>query len=483
MAGNHKKTRDKSRDGSFLKEKERKIMFCQSCGTQINDNEKFCANCGSPAGTTPIVPPLQQQSTQDAPPPVQTAAPQYSQQTGYAQQGVPPQTYTPQDYAQQNYTQQNYAQQNYTQQNYAQQYPPQGMKPMKKSPILLYGIIGIVVLGLVAVGAFYLFRPKAGISSKSSIVSKGVNTDDLGNIMNGQYYFDDGTNQYYSSFDAGTAAHIYKVAKGSTKATPIFDGFGWSLVVNNNWLYFSGNEGKSIDGTYNLFRMKTDGTGLENINNGYCYGMNIYKQYLYFIRRPSKDSDESYVYRSDLDGKNETVVVTGKIYYFIVFESKLYYLDSQGDLYSAKDDGTGATKISKELLSRFVIGNGKIVYETRTGVIGHMNIDGTSPVVVRNAGAKPIAAMNSYKGTIYYAEYDKTAVEGTYAYNYYLYSVKFDGTVDTLIYTSLSYGTYINIINNKVFALDYARDPATGMMPAIARNMDLNGGNVKDLFR
>lgn len=357
------------------------------------------------------------------------------------------------------------------------------VKPPKKANFLLIGIIAILGLGLVAIGAYSLFRPKAGLSAKSSIVSKGVNTDDLGNIMNGQYYFDDGTNQYYSSFDTNTAAHIYKAAKGSSTSTPIFNGFGWSLVVNSNWLYFSGNEGTKIDGTYNLFRMKTDGTGLENINNGYCYGMNIYKQYLYFIRRPSKDSNESNIYRSDLDGKNETVVTAGTIYYFIVFESKLYYLDSLGDLYSAKDDGTGATKISTEPLSRFVIGNGKIIYQTTAGVIGHMNIDGTKPVVVRSAGAKPIAALNSYKGTIFYAEYDATAVEGTYAYNYYLHGVNFDGTGDTLIYSSLSYGTYINIINSKIFALDYAKDPTTGNMPAIARNMDLTGKNVKDLFR
>jgi hypothetical protein len=447
-------------------------MFCQSCGKSINDSESFCANCGSPTGISPQTASTQQSSQQSSPP----AQPGPPPASPYQQQAPGPQ-YPPQ-FSQQYVSPQNAAQ------FYAPQYAvqPSGAVP-KKTNFLLFGIIGVIVLALVGTGAYFLFRPKAGLSVKSSIVSKGVNTDDLGNIMNGQYYFDDGTNQYYASFDTKTEAHIYKTTKGSTTATKIFNGFGWSLVVNSNWLYFSGNEGTKIDGTYNLFRIKTDGTGLENINDGYCYGMNIYKQYLYFIRRPNKDSNESNIYRSDLDGKNETVVTAGTIYYFIVFESKLYYLNSVGDLYSAKDDGTTPKKISTEPLSRFIIGNGKIIYETKAGVIGHMNIDGTKPVVVRSAGAKPIAALNSYKGTIFYAEYDTTAVEGTYAYNYYLHGVNFDGTGDTLVYSSLSYGTYINIINSKIFALDYAKDPKTGLMPAIARNMDLTGKNVKDLFR
>lgn len=324
---------------------------------------------------------------------------------------------------------------------------------------------------------------KSGKNLKSSIVSKGVNTDDLGNIMNGQYYFDDGTNQYYSSFDSNTSAHIYKATKGSSSATSIFDGFGWSLVVNSNWLYFSGNAGKTIDGTYNLFRVKTDGTGLETINTGYCYGMNIYKQKLYFIRRPSKDASESNIYRSDLDGSNETIIVTGQISYFVVYNTKIYYLDGAGDLYYATDDGVTKTKISTEAIYRFIIGNGKIICQTSAGDIKVMNTDGTNQILVRNAGSRPIAALNSYKGNIFYAEYDKDAVAGTYAYNYYLHSVKFDGTGDTQIYSGLSYGTYVNILNSKVFVLDYAKDPTTGNMPAIVRNMDLDGKKLQDLFR
>ncbi len=454
-------------------------MFCQSCGKQINDNESFCSYCGSSTGITPPAP-AQQTTTQQTspPPPPPPAAPVPPLQQ------APVQSYTPQPNY---YAQPTAPQQNYTQPYAAQAYSPQpqgfNAPKTKKAPILLIGIIGVVVLGLIGGGIYYFFGRNSGGTSKSSIVSKGVNVDDLGNIMNGQYYFDDGTDQYYASFDTNNAAHIYKATKGSSTATSIFNGFGWSLVVNNGWLYFSGNEGKVIDGTYNLFRMKTDGTQMENINSGYCYGMNIYKQHLYFISKPSKESTDSYVYQSDLDGKNQTAVATGEIYTFILFNSNLYYTNSAGDLYIAKDDGTNANKISTEAIDDFVIGNGKIVYQTALGAVKVMDIDGKNQVEVHPAGAKPIGSLNSYKGTIFYAEYDKDEVAGTYANNYYLHAVKFDGTGDTQIYASLSYGIFVNVLNNKIFVLDYAKDPVTGNMPAITRNMDLDGKNVKDLFR
>lgn len=485
-------------------------MFCKNCGKQLADSVSFCANCGTPTGISPQ--PAQAQQTEAPPvaepvaPVTQAAVPQQpvAEQAAPVVIPVPPVTYQPQPPVQQgaataqppmmppggypppqSQQPQQYAPQYAPQQNYAQPYAPQMpmVKPRRKVSIPLISIIGVVVVGLLVAGGIMIFGPKGGGSTvNSSIVSKGVNTDDLGNIMNGQYYFDDGTYQYYASFDANTEAHIYKTSKGGT-ATPIFDGFGWSLVVNKGWLYFSGNQGKVIDNTYNLFRMKTDGTGLETLNTGYCYGMNIYKNYLYFISRPSADSYESYVYRSDLDGKNQTIVATGTIYYFIVYEKKLYYLDSSGIMYRANDDGTEPMPLSSDYIERFIIGNGKIVYTDNTGAVYHMNTDGTDVTEVAPAGAMPIASLNSYKDSIFYAEYDTNSVSGTYAYSYYLHKVNFDGSNNVQIYNSLSYGTYVNIVKDKVYVLDYAQDPVTMEMPAIAKEMDLNGQSVQELYR
>jgi hypothetical protein len=229
--------------------------------------------------------------------------------------------------------------------------------------------------------------------------------------------------------------------------------------------------------------MKTDGSELENINPGYCYGMNIYNNHLYFISSPSEDSSQFDIYQSDLDGKNQVAIVSGEIYNFIIFESKLYYIDSAGDLYCADDSGKNAKLISTEFVDDFIVGNGKIIYQNDLGDIKTMDIDGKNLTTVRLAGALAIGSLNSYKDKIYFAEYEEQAVEGTYANNYYLYSINFDGTAETPVYSSLSYGIFVNVLNSKIYVLDYAMDPATGYMPAIARSMGLDGSNVQDVPR
>lgn len=487
-------------------------MFCQNCGNQMNDTDVFCQSCGAknflsnsqdqaspnsqPIGFAPsnshsghqpiqspvqppVINPAQQQvgqySQQPIQQPIQQPVSQYSQQP--IQQPInqfnQPQPQPPVTGANTQYQ--------YGNPNNA--YQQQAATTPKKKNFGIIAIASVLALCVIGVVLFFVINSNSGKSTRSSQVSKGVNTDDLGNIMNGQYFFDDGTNQYYSSFDTNAAAHIYKMKKGSNTATSIFDGFGWSLVVNNNWLYFSGNAGEKIDGTYNLFRIKTDGTGLEKLNSGYCFGMNIYNNSLYYIKTLDSKSKQYDVYKCDLDGKNEATILTGEIYNFVIYNTDLYYLNSAGDIYKAKSDGTGSTKISTEPITRFVIGNGMLVVETKTSEIKVMNPNGTSIKSVRAAGTKPIASLNSSKGQIYYAEYDTDAVGGTYAFNYYLHSIKFDGTGDKLVYQGLSYGTYVNILNNKVFVLDYAINPTTNKMPAIAKNMDLDGKNVKELFR
>lgn len=321
-------------------------------------------------------------------------------------------------------------------------------------------------------------EPDEAVIINSSIVSKGVNTDDLGNIISGQYYFSDGQNQYYSSFDKNNSAHIYKSTDNNKSAMPIFDGFGWSLVVKEGWLYFSGNRGQAIDGTYNLFRMKTDGSELQTLNDGYCYGMNIYNQWLYYNKRPSINATESQICRCELDGSNETVLASGTIAYFILFEDTLYYIDNSTTLYKAKPDGTNPSVMSQETIDRFIIGNGKIIYTNSAGDIKTMSTDGSKIKVVKVADGALVGSMNSYKDNIYYTEYDKEPDTALYSYKYRVHCVDFDGKKDKQVYEGSSWGFYINLLNDKLFVLDYAREATSQKIVAIAKHMTLSGGEI-----
>jgi hypothetical protein len=104
-------------------------------------------------------------------------------------------------------------------------------------------------------------------------------------------------------------------------------------------------------------------------------------------------------------------------------------------------------------------------------------------VQIRAAGSLPIYSLNSMKDKIVYTVYDPAGVSDRYAYAYQLYRINFDGTGDQKIYEGVSYGTYINVVNNKVLTMDYAIDLDSGLMPAVARQMNFDGSGVTDLPR
>ena len=359
---------------------------------------------------------------------------------------------------------------------------------LKKFKILLIIFILILIITIIIIVKLSSNKTddnnKEEINFKSSMVSQGVREDDLGNIVNGQYFFDDGTNQYYSNFDTSGNPHIYMTNKRNNETKTIFDGFGWSFAVNDGWLYFSGNSGTSIDATYTLFRIKTDGSNLEHINNAYSVNMNFYKEWLYYTRKTDYYSTVSSVYRSSLDGSNEEEIINGVNANAIslVFDEKLYYLDQNNDIYSSNIDGSNKIKISNDKVDYFVIGQGRIIYLDKEDNIKSSEIDGSDIKIIRTANGVDIQKINSFKDTIVYVTYS-TFNQERYAYPYSIYTVKTDGTNDKKVYDGISWGFYINLLNDKIYVLDYAKDTTLQKQIAITKDMDVDGTNLKTLSR
>ena len=320
-------------------------------------------------------------------------------------------------------------------------------------------------------------------NTKSSVVSKGVNLDDLGNIVNGQFYFDDGTNQFYSTFDEVGVSHIYVTNKQTGYTKAIFDGFGWSFVMHDGWLYFSGNQGVKIDATYNLFRMKSDGSSLEHLNYSYCYNMNFYQQWLYYIKASSSKSNDPSVYRSLIDGTGEILVISGTSGLSVIYEDKLYYSDQSGYLYKANPDGTNKVQLITEKTAYFIIGQGKIIFVDENNNIKTANVDGTNIKLIKAGDSDEILSINSYQDTIFYIKYNPNYLSDRRAYGYSIYTIKTNGTNDRQIYEGVSWGYYANVLNNKVYVLDYAQDLSINKFIAITRYMNLDGSNVTNLYR
>ena len=337
-------------------------------------------------------------------------------------------------------------------------------------------LLFFMLLLLVGCGRNKISVPK-NLESTSSQVSEGVNLDDLGNVMNGQYYFDSGSEQYYSTFNEIGNSHIYMTKNGTTKT--IFDGFGWSFAVKDNYLYFSGNEGEVIDGTYNLFKMVKDGSSYEKINSGYCFNMYFYDKWLYYGKADSEDVYS--IYRSDLDGSNETKIVNNS-YNSIIYENKLYY-QVDNYMYVANPDGTNPTSILSDSVTQFIIGQGKIIYLDIYYNIKMANTDGTNVKVIKAYDGEQIIKINSYKDKIFYVKYNENYLSDRMAYQYYLYSIKMDGTDDKKVYEGVSWGYYINIVNDKIYVLDYAQDLTINKFVAVASRMNVDGSNIIELYR
>ncbi len=318
--------------------------------------------------------------------------------------------------------------------------------------------------------------------TESAVVSTGVKTSDLGNIMNGQYYFSTDQYVFYSSFDTNNKAHIYSVKKDGTELKPIFDGFGWSLVVIEDWLYFSGNQGAEIDGTYNIFRMKLDGSQLEKINDQYSYGMFFYDNYLYYMKSNDEHQSSMSICRSSIDGSSEEVLFPLG-YSPVIHKNQLYYFDNIGNMFRTKPDGTEPQVLLTAAVKSYVLSEDKIVYFDHNSDIYICDLDGENNKLIRSAKNAPINNINAYEGRIFFSEYDTNFNYSAYGYDYTINSCKMDGSDEKEVFSSVSYGIYMNLVNDKLMLMDYALNPSSSVMNAVIKIMNLEGGNVNTLAR
>ena len=119
-------------------------MFCENCGSRLQDGERFCSNCGSPVKAAAQQPAAPQPAPQPVAPPQPVVPPEYQQpRRPAAPQYQAPQYQAPQQPAPQYQP----APQNYAPQFGAQ--PEQKPKKKKRTGILVAGIALVLVAAFV----------------------------------------------------------------------------------------------------------------------------------------------------------------------------------------------------------------------------------------------------------------------------------------------------------------------------------------------
>jgi hypothetical protein len=234
-----------------------------------------------------------------------------------------------------------------------------------------------------------------GSSTDSAVVSSGVDETDLGNIMNGQYYFATDKLVFYSSFDTNDKAHIYSA--------------------------------------------KIDGSNKEIL---FDYGYNP-----------------------------------------LIYKDQLYYFDNQGNMYRTAPDGSNPEVLIAAALRSYSLSGGKIIYNDFSNNINICDLDGSNNKVIRNSKGVDILNVNVYGDRIFFSEYNTEFNYTAYGYDYTIFSIKLDGSDERSLFTSVSYGIYMNIVNDKLMLMDYTRSDSSDVMSAIIKVMNLDGSNVNIMNR
>lgn len=320
------------------------------------------------------------------------------------------------------------------------------------------------------------------VDNSSSIVSQGVQAGDLGNIPNGQFAILHNNQLFYTAIEDDTyASHIYKADKSGGNATPITDGFIYSLAAKGDALYFAGTENNDSGSRQKLhiYSMALDGSNKKQLTADYAYNLNVYQDYLYYQKfTPANSMGEKVVtlgvYRMKLDGTGEELIVEGSCYCLVLYQNKFYYV-KDNTIYQTTPDGK-QTKVIDQGTSFFVIGNGKI-YTYSSDTIMEIGTDGSGKKNVYKAGA-PISTINVYKDVIYYSMVDEKLYDSnTSTYGYAIHKINADGKNDKKIYEGYSYGIYMNLLDDKLFIFKNYYNSSNSNVDLFST--DLNGGNIK----
>lgn len=152
-------------------------------------------------------------------------------------------------------------------------------------------------------------------------------------------------------------------------------------------------------------------------------------------------------------------------------------------LYNAKPDGSATKIITDNKAKAFIIGSGKIIYIGTDNSVNTMSVIGNDVKEIKPASGDLMITINSYNDRIYYVVYDEAFNYTTYSYKYWVYSIDFKGKNNKQLYEGDSFGFYINVVDNKLFVLDYLRDSSDSKLVVTTKNMTLDGANLKILAR
>lgn len=290
--------------------------------------------------------------------------------------------------------------------------------PKKKVPSLSKVLLFVLVAALVGSGAYFgttLLIKSLKSSDKTVNIDKssdekhsndfnGVSNtrgNTVGNITNGGYVAEQDGWIYYrnSSIDG----KLCKIKMDDTVEMQLSQDKIEFINVIGNWVYYSNESDKG-----QIYKVKIDGTERTQLNDAKSRFLNVLDGWIYYVNV----TDGSKIYKIKTDGTENTKINDNKSDYPVVLDGWIYYInkDSDSNVYKISINGTDSTMfIGSGGSSCLNASGGTLYYINDFGSLFAIGMDGIGLVRINDGGDvygeyyKTFHTFNMDGSTIFFA--------------------------------------------------------------------------------
>ncbi len=213
-------------------------------------------------------------------------------------------------------------------------------------------------------------------------------------------------------------------------------------AIDCNWIYYTSNDGGSI------YRINVDSNEVEKVNKDDSYFINVADNWIYYSNR-NRDFN---IYRIQIEGSEHEKITNDRSRYLNVVDDWVYYINDndRNKIYRVRLDGNEREKVIDDKAKEFFVADGWIFYSNydKGGEIHKVRLDGSDREKLNDDRSWYIFAN---EGWVYFSNLDD---------GYKIYRVSYDGSKYEKINNDNSYcinviGDYIYYSNNSDYASIY----------------------------
>ncbi len=214
-----------------------------------------------------------------------------------------------------------------------------------------------------------------------------------------------------------------------------------SICADDECIYY-----QKTDDNFNLYKSDLNGNNESEINDAETYFINIYNDKIYY----ADAADGFSIYSANKDGSDKKRIIEAPAYYVNVYKDKIYYVDFDNNhkIYSADLDGSNITEIVSDSAYYVTVYSDVIYYVNLSddANIYSINTDGTERKCIVDDYC---GYINLYNDCIYYTlplnEQTKKGDDSIYRYSL------LDGTSELILNTR---ATDLNVYNDRIYYRD-----------------------------